>query len=86
MAGFPSNIQNRWGRQGDYKQKLPRARSQQESISQNLEFTLKYLHHIETLSRDVVGPEDGRQNEFWRQKVGSSSGREKKIMNSNHAV
>lgn len=51
------------GRQRDYKQKLLNARSQEESVAQkNLEFTLAYLHHVETFSRGVGWGGHARQN------------------------
>lgn len=64
--GFPQTHKTDGGRQRDYKQKLLPARSQEESVAQkNLEFTLQYLHHVETLSSGEAGPrkEKGRRNE-----------------------
>lgn len=87
--GFPQTHKTDGGRQRDYKQKLLHARSQQESVAQkNLEFTLQYLHHVETHSRGEAGP--STQNELRSRNTSSSSSRGSKknntIPNCNHAV
>lgn len=76
--GFPQTHKTDGGRQRDYKQKPLHARSQEESAAQkNLEFTLQYLHHVETLSRGEAGPRKakGRQNELRCRNVSSLSSR-----------
>lgn len=81
--GFPQTHKTDGGRQRDYKQKLPHARSQGESVAQKIwnlhSNTCITLKHLAEGRRD---PAEGRQSELCSRNAGSLSSEGGKRRNS----
>lgn len=84
MAGFPSDTQNRWGEGRETTNRSYRMRGAKRKAlrKRNLEFTLKYLHHVEALSGGEAGARQRQTERASEQKRWQLEQRGKKKGNS----
>lgn len=90
MAGFPSDTQNRWGKAERLQTEATACEEPRgKRCAKNLEFTLKYLHHVEALSGGEAGArrrQTERASEQKRWQLEQRGEKKKEIPNCDHAV